>query len=118
MIKNWSPILLFCLALLPVLWNGTSLVHFLVEHTHALCANEDDHSHPTAKECATICAFDAPSSEQPTATQHDYQELKIYLTLSEYLPTQIVISNRQPSFPKVNLWENLFCPDIFHPPIG
>ena len=69
-----SIILLLSLMLIPLLWNGINLIHYLVEHTHTFCASEQDHQHPSTEDCRTICYI----STQHEESQIPHQSIVFY----------------------------------------
>lgn len=115
--RRTLPILLLYLMLIPVIWNGASMVHYLVEHTHALCNTTDEHIHVASENCLTICVVDNHQSEGQILTVTDYKELNIYLLVPQILTIVSVGGNQPQQFLSPTLLNHLYSNDIFHPPI-
>ena len=115
--KQLKILLLLSLVLLPVIWNGISVFHHLVEHTHTFCQDPSDHTHTTAEDCLTICKI-TPNHQHQIPTHNDYQELKQYLTPNLPYNTHSNSISLQMNFEEPHLSGYYFSDDIFHPPIG
>lgn len=118
-VKQTSVILLLTLILIPIFWNGISLVHFVVEHTHTFCETESEHSHPNPENCLAIFQLTENQSESqlPSNTKIDFQELKQYLTPSLELKSIEYLSFKQINSDTSFLPDDSFPKDVFHPPL-
>lgn len=114
--RQASVILLFSLLLLPTIWNGVSLFHFAVEHTHTFCSTDEDHSHSNPTHCASIFQLTDSQSQLPSTTKIDFQELKQFLTPNLEFRQRLFLSFPQNYFITPSLLDNGFSKDIFHPP--
>lgn len=112
-------ILLLTLLTFPVLWNGISLFHYAVEHSHTFCQSESEHSHPNPDDCLSI--FQLTDSENknplPANTKSEFQALKHYLTPNMELNPLLLLSCQRANFLDLVLPNYLFSKDVFHPPI-
>lgn len=118
MMKRLFSILLLSLTLLPIAWNGINLLHYMVEHTHAFCVNQDEHTHQTMEECSTLCTLDNSQTEQQFSIQNDYQDLKTYLTPDLSFNFITSLSVQQVTFPKPAVRDDSSIRNIFRPPLG
>lgn len=117
--KRLASILLLSLTLIPVIWNGINMIHYVVEHTHVFCTNYDDHTHQTVEECSSFCVFEDYQHQYHFSIQNDYQELKIYLTLHHLsFNFKTPLSLYQSIFLESPAWEHSFIRDIFRPPLS
>ena len=114
--KKVSILLILSLVLLPVIWNGIGLLHYMVDHTHTFCLDDSDHTHQPVEECLSICQI-TPNQSQHIPTLNDYQELKQYLTFNKNLLPITILPVNQFNFKDPHLLESSFSTDIFHPPI-
>jgi len=105
--------------LLPVIWNGIGLLHYVVEHTHTFCTTEETkHTHETVEDCLSLCQLTNQQPHQQLPTSNDYYELKICITKNAVLNTLSFSLTNQTNFIPPILLEKSFSDDIFHPPIG
>ncbi|MFK7980626.1 MAG: hypothetical protein AB8G86_11635 [Saprospiraceae bacterium] len=118
--KKLATILLLNLMLLPVIWNGIGLVHYVVAHTHTFCTNDstDNHTHDEIEACLSICQLTDIQPHQQLPVTNDYFELKICITKNSFLNTFALSLTNQVNFTDSYLLEKSFSDDIFHPPIG
>ncbi len=119
MVKQTSTILLLTLLLFPIFWNGVSLFHYAIEHSHTFCATETEHSHPTPDDCLSIfqLADNQSQSQLPTTTKIEFQDLKQYLSPNLELSPMLDLSYHAANFINSALSESLFSKDVFLPPI-
>lgn len=67
--------------LLPVIWTGIGLWHFVAEHTHTFCTNDTaTHIHQNMDDCVSICQLTNNPLQQYFSSSFDYQELKVCLS--------------------------------------
>lgn len=112
-------ILLLSLMLIPLCWNGMSFMHYLVEHTHTLCANEKDHQHPSAEDCHTICHIAPQQDQGPVPNKVEFYELKQYVTVFSCFDKQYSFSNAISTYSAYSLlYGRILLEDIFRPPIS
>ena len=105
--------------LLPVIWNGIGLWHYVMEHTHTFCTeNSTEHSHDDLDDCISICQLVNNQPNQLLPTNNDYHELKTCLTPNPFFNTLLFSLTNQANFITPFLLEIHFFDDIFHPPIG
>jgi len=118
-VKQTSVILLLPLLLFPIIWNGISLFHYVVEHSHTLCLNETGHSHPSPDDCLSIFQLtDSQNQNQlPATTKSEYQELKQYISPDLELSSILLLSYQSVNFTHLTLSNYLFSKDVFLPPI-
>jgi len=118
-VKQTSVILLLTLLLFPIFWNGVSLIHYVVEHTHTFCETESAHSHPNPDNCLSIFQLSESQSQSqlPVNTKIDFQELKQYLTPNLALNSIRLLSFQQINFVNSVLPDDCFPKDVFHPPV-
>lgn len=118
--RKLSTILLLSFMLIPLFWNGISLMHYLVEHTHSFCAGEQDHQHASTEDCETICHI-SPLHNQ-TQSPHksiEFYELKQCITEFHFLNNQVLVINSKSTTPDyLLLYGRLLSDDIFRPPIA
>jgi len=115
-VRQASVILLFSLLLLPTIWNGVSLIHYAIEHTHTFCSSDEDHTHSNPTDCTSICQLTESQSQLPSSTKIDFQELKQFLTPNLEFKQKLFLSFQQNYFITPSLLDNAFSKDIFHPP--
>ena len=117
--KLTSVIFLLILLQLPVIWNGISFIHYVIEHTHTLCSTTTEHAHPDPENCLSVfqLAESQRSNQFPPATTIEFQELKQYLPLPLYSSSIESQSVQQINFVDIFFLEYLFTRAIFHPPI-
>ena len=117
--KKLTTILLIKLMLLPVVWNGIGLWHYVVEHTHIFCVNDlAAHTHPTPADCLSLCQLTDNHPNQQLPITNDYQELKTCITPNLLFNTIYLSSFKQTNFTEPFSLDHLFSNDIFQPPIG
>jgi len=78
--RKHSTILLLSLMLIPLLWNGMSLIHYLVEHTHSFCTNEQDHQHSSTEDCQIICHIAPQHAQGQIPHKLGFYKLKQYIS--------------------------------------
>ena len=117
--KQTSIILLLSLLLFPIIWNGISLLHYAVEHTHTFCERDSEHSHPNPDDCLSIFELSEVQnqSELPSTTKRDFQELQQYLAPNLELNSIGLQSFQQINFVTTSLPDDGFPKDVFLPPI-
>ncbi len=115
--KVLNSIVILSLILSPIFWNGLSLVHYMVEHTHAFCLNDEDHNHQSVDECETICSLH--SQDDPVPSQKiEYQEFKQYITTLSTLNIKSPFSTLAATKAVTSLhYGRIYSNDVFHPPI-
>ena len=118
--KQTSVILLLTLLLLPIIWNGVTLFHYVIEHTHTFCQTELEHAHANPDTCLSIfqLAENHNQNQLPTPTKSEFKELKQYLTPKLDLSPITVFSFPKLSFVDITFPDDLFSRDVFHPPIA
>lgn len=105
--------------LLPVIWNGIGIWHYVMEHTHTFCTTDSaEHAHEMLEDCISICQLTNNQPHQQLPTTNDYYELKTCITSTPFFNILLFSSTRQPNFINPFLLETHFLTDIFHPPIG
>lgn len=117
--KQTSVILLLILLLLPIIWNGVTLFHYVVEHTHTFCQTEAEHAHATPDDCLAIfqLAENHNQNQLPAPVKSEFKELKQYLNPNlDFIPIG-VLPFQQVNFVDIALPDNGFTKDFFHPPI-
>ena len=117
--KQTSIILLLSLLVFPIIWNGISLLHYAIEHTHTFCERDSEHSHPNPDDCLSIFELSESKSqsELPSTTKSDFQELQQYLTSNLELNSIEFLSSQQINFVIFSLPDDDFPKDVFLPPI-
>ena len=117
--KNTYIILLLTLLLLPIVWNGVSLFHYVVAHTHTFCDTELEHTHTNPNECLTIFQLteNHHQNQLPTPAKSEFKELKQYLSQDLQITSTTLIIYQQINFVDIALPDNFFIKDIFHPPV-
>lgn len=117
--KQTSVILLLTLLLLPIIWNGVTLSHYVVEHTHTFCQTELEHAHSDLDDCLSIfqLAENHHQNQLPAPAKSEFKEIKQYLNPILDLGPIIVFSSQQMNFVDISIPDNLFTKDVFHPPI-
>lgn len=117
--KKTSIILLLTLLLLPIIWNGATLFHYVVEHTHTFCQADSEHAHSNPDDCSTIFQLVEKHNQNqlPAPTKSEFKELKQYISPYLYLISTTSLSLQQINFVDIALPENLFTKDFFQPPI-
>jgi len=118
-VRQASVILLFSLLLLPTIWNGVTLIHYAIEHTHTFCNSDSEHLHSSPAHCLSIfqLAESQNQSQLPSTTKIEFQELKQYLTPNLEFKQRLFLSFPQNHFISPPLLDKGFSKDIFHPPI-
>ena len=97
--KNLAILLCLSLMLLPVIWNGIGLWHYVMEHTHTFCAVDSvEHSHQTSEDCVSICQLINTTSNQQLPITNDYYELKTCITSTPFFNTLLLSSSNQSNF--------------------
>lgn len=116
--KLLSVISLLCLLSFPIFWNGISLIHYVVEHTHTFCETDLEHSHPNPDDCLTILqlAENNSQSQLPSTTKIEFQDLQQYLTPNLYLTSIAFSSFSAINFANFSLPNDGYLKDVFHPP--
>ena len=117
--KRIVTIILVNLMLLPVIWNGLGLLHYVVAHTHTFCTTDSaEHAHQTPADCISLCQLTNNQPHQQLPITNDYYELKTCLTSTLFFNTLLLSSTNQSNFVDPFLLETHFLTNIFHPPIG
>lgn len=118
-VKQTLVILLLSLLLFPIIWNGVSLIHYAVEHTHTFCQTEAEHSHPNPDNCLSVFELsdNQNKSQLPTNTKSDFQEIQQYLSPNLAFNSTLLLSLQQINFVNPSLPDNFFLKDVFLPPI-
>lgn len=103
---------------MPIIWNGITLFHFVVEHTHTFCEEDLAHEHADTDDCLSIfqLSINQDQDQVPSPTKIEFKELKQYLTSNLDLQIE-VLPSQQINFVDIALPDNLFTKDFFHPPI-
>lgn len=117
--KQFPVVILLTLILLPIIWNGVSLFHFVIEHTHTFCQTESEHAHSTSENCLSIfqLAEKHNQNQLPSPLKNEFKELKQYLS-PLLLTSSLVLTNiQQRDFEDIPLPVRLIPKDIFQPPI-
>ncbi len=117
--KQLSVILLLTLLLVPICWNGYSLLHYVLQHTHTFCQSTAEHSHPTPEDCLSVFQLvDSQNQSQlPSTNNIEFQEIKQYLTL-DFLSTTLINQRLQQfNFAGTSFLNYLFHKEVFHPPL-
>jgi len=117
--KNTFTILLLSLLLIPLVWNGMSFIHYLVEHTHTFCASEQAHEHTSTEDCHTICHI-TPQHEQSQIPHNiEFHELKQCISTSTSFNNQFAFSYQfSTSSDYTLLYGRIISEDILRPPIS
>ena len=117
--KKLATILLLHLMLLPVVWNGIGLWHYIVAHTHTFCAADlAEHTHQTPEGCISIFQLENNQPNQQLPTTNEYYELKTCITSNTIFNTLLLCSIKQTDFIEPFSLNNHYFNEIFHPPIG
>ena len=118
-VKQTSIILLLSLLLFPIVWNGISLLHYAVEHTHTFCQTETEHSHPNPDNCLSIfeLADNQNQPQLPATTKIEFKELQQYLTPNLELKSIPFQSFQRINFLNSALLNDGFPKDVFLPPV-
>ncbi len=117
--KKLAILLFLNLMMLPVIWNGIGLWHYVMEHTHTFCeADSAEHAHQTPEDCINICQLTNNQPNQQLPTTNDYYELKNCITPNTFFNTLYDCPIKQTNFIEPFSLDNYFSDDIFHPPIG
>ncbi len=106
--------------LIPLLWNGASLLHYLVEHTHTFCASEENHQHQSMDDCQTICHILPSHEESQLPINIEFYELKQCITASSELYIQDKFLNQLSTITPFSslFYGRIISEDIFRPPIS
>lgn len=117
--KKISVILVLSLLLLPIIWNGVSLFHYVVEHTHTFCETELEHAHTDPDDCLTIFQFSENhhQNQLPSTTKSEFKELNQYVSPDLHLIPATFLISQQTNFVDIAIPNNCFIKDVFHPPI-
>jgi len=116
-VKQTSIILLLTLLLLPIIWNGITLFHFVVEHTHTFCQEDLAHAHSNTEDCLTIFQLSENHNQLPSPTKSEFKALKQYLASNLYLAPILPYTFQQINFINPSLTDDAFSKDVFQPPI-
>ena len=118
-VKQTSIILLLSLLVFPIIWNGISLFHYAIEHTHTFCQTESKHSHPDPDNCLSIFELSESQnqSELPATTNNEFQELKQFLTPNLKLNPILLLSFQQINSVNFTLPTDGFPKGVFLPPV-
>lgn len=117
--KQTSIILLLSLLVFPIIWNGISLFHYAVEHTHTFCETDTEHSHPDPDNCLSIFELSDKQnqSQLPSTNKVEFQDLQQYLTPNLALNPMHSLSFQQINFIHSFLPDDGFSKDVFLPPV-
>ena len=117
--KQTSVIVLLTLLLLPIIWNGVTLFHFVVEHTHTFCEEDLTHTHSDTEDCLSIFQLteNHTNNQLPSSTKSEFKELKQYLNPDTDLTSITAHLSQQMAFFDILLSDNSFSKDIFQPPV-
>lgn len=117
--RKLAIILCLNLMMLPVIWNGIGLLHYVMEHTHTFCeADLAEHTHQIPDDCISICQLTVSQSNQQLPTTNDYYELKICLVQIPFFKRLLHNPSNKENFIESYLLESHFSDDIFNPPIS
>ncbi|MFT4761963.1 MAG: hypothetical protein ACI9XO_001044 [Paraglaciecola sp.] len=117
--KKLPAILLLTLVLLPVIWNGVSFFHFIVEHTHTFCGNDADHEHSSTHDCLNIYHLTEYQDHEQILVKTEFFELKQYITNYPTLNIPILLSTSSAvKFESSFLYGKILTDGIFRPPIA
>ena len=116
--KNSFLILLIGLMFLPVIWNGLSLFHYVVEHTHVFCDSGTNHDHDSSQDCLSFCHINKYQEHHHPVSTIEFFELKQYITPAHLFVIQpssftLLTTNNKSSIFNGRIYSN----KIFHPPI-
>lgn len=100
------------------MWNGVTLFHFVVEHTHTFCEDETTHTHTSTEECLTIFQLSQSHDQMPAQTNNEFQKLKQFIAPTLLVATAVQPNLQQSNFINLHLKEELFLKAIFQPPIA
>ncbi|MEM6316791.1 MAG: hypothetical protein AAF960_03930 [Bacteroidota bacterium] len=104
--------------MLPILWNGFSLIHFTVVHTHAICGDKAAHYDQNIVNCTAVCQLTHESNNSPAPSpNNDFQEIKQYLTLQILHKKVGQLTTQSRNFVLIPLSDTPFFQDVLHPPI-
>lgn len=117
--RQTPTILLLTLILLPIFWNGISLVHYAIEHTHTFCQSEDEHAHSNPNDCLSIFQLSEYDNHNqlPASKNSEFQELKQYITPNLVLKPISKLTFQQTNFVNFSYIDDLFYREVFLPPI-
>ena len=103
---------------LPVIWNGLSLIHYVVEHTHVFCKSDTNHEHTSAQDCSSFCLLSKDQEHKQLLTQIEFFELKQCISpLSDY-HIQPFSSDLSSVDKRSSLFHGrIYSNDVFQPPI-
>ncbi|MEM9822225.1 MAG: hypothetical protein AAF985_14175 [Bacteroidota bacterium] len=112
-------LLLLSLVMLPVIWNGMNLVHYVLEHTHAFCLTDTDHEHKSAHECLDLYHFSQSHDHNHLPTKVEFFELNQYITDFSSLNIQSYSSvfNATKAVSSF-FYGRIYIEEIFHPPVA
>jgi len=116
--KNLFIIMLLSVVLLPIIWNGMGFFHYLVDHTHTFCENEDNHEHTSTDECLAMCHLGQSQAQHQIPTQIEFYELKQFITTPSILNIRPLVNNlSNTAIIRSHHFGRVYSNDIFHPPI-
>ena len=116
--RKLSSILLLVLMFLPVIWNGLSLLHFVVEHTHTFCESDADHEHTSLHDCMSFCHITKSQENNQFLSKIEFSELKPCINpLSSFIIQSFSFSLVTTMNESPFLLGRNYSNDIFHPPI-
>ena len=117
--KQTILISLLILLLSPIIWNGVTFFHYLVEHTHTFCQKDTTHNHSDTNECLSIFQLteNQHHKQLPSPKEIEFKEIKQFLTSNLYFTPITEFSFREIPFIDIGLPDHIFSEDIFHPPI-
>lgn len=117
--RKTNTIILIGIVLIPLIWNGLQLMHYLVAHTHTFCASEHDHQHASASDCEKIYHVSTQQDNDQLSHNVEFYELKHYLSTSLNLYNQYFLTNLSSINPSFTMpYGRVLLEDIFRPPIA
>lgn len=117
--KNLSIILLLSLVLIPIVWNGVSFLHYLVEHTHTFCENDADHEHSSTDHCLTMYHLGQSHDHHQVPTKTEFYELKQFINnFSSFNIPAFITNLSETDVIHSTRFGRLYINEVFQPPIG
>ena len=117
--KKIFSILLLGLMLIPLYWNGMSLIHYMVEHTHTFCTSEQNHEHSSTEDCHAICHITPQHDHGQIPNTVEFYELKQCVTTLSFFNHQFSFFNYTSTYSDYSLLRGrMLLADIFRPPIS
>lgn len=117
--KKLFTISLLSLVLLPIIWNGVSFFHYVIEHTHTFCESDINHEHTHANDCLNVYHISQNQDHDPLLSKIEFFELKQYITAFPFFDKQFSFSNiTSTNSEYFLLYNRILSEDIFRPPIS